>query len=131
MLDERSLRRPSFDESNSAPVVLADGQTWYLPKPFLRLRPVFGGRRATGFGPVTTSDPEWNELRRAIQDAAEGEILIPIANLGAHMLARNYDVSDDQLGDLFGWDENQTWASSVMAIANGRTGPKAGSGGDT
>ena len=41
MIDEKSRRKESFDQRNSVPVVLADGQTWHLPKPWLELHPVF------------------------------------------------------------------------------------------
>jgi hypothetical protein len=131
MLDEKALRKSTFDEANSAPVVLADGQSWFLPKPFLRLRPKFSGGRAAGYGPLTTADPVWNELRQAVQDSGESDTLSAIASLGAYMICRNYELTDDQLGDLFSWDSNQTWAAEVISIANGRTGPKASSGGDT
>jgi hypothetical protein len=131
MIDEKQHRRPTFDQANSAPVVLADGQTWWLPKPFLRLRPKFSGGRAAGYGPLTTSDPIWNELRQAVNDAGEADTLSTIASLGAYMLCRNYDLNDDELTDLFAWDANQSWAHEVLVVANGRTGPKAGSGGDT
>ena len=44
----------SFDEANSAPVVLADGQTWYVPKPWLEVRPVFrGGKPSTAYRVLT------------------------------------------------------------------------------
>jgi hypothetical protein len=33
MPDEAAKRKPNFDERNSALVILADGQTWYIPKP--------------------------------------------------------------------------------------------------
>ena len=131
MLDEKAVRKATFDELNSAPVVLADGQTWHLPKPFLRLRPKFSAGRAASYGPLTTTDPIWNELRQAVQDSAETETLSAIANLGAYMLLRNYDLTDDQLGDLFAWDMSQNWTSEILSIANGRTGPKQSSGGDT
>ena len=41
MLIEAEKRRDNFDLENSVGVVLADGQTWYLPKPWVVIRPTF------------------------------------------------------------------------------------------
>lgn len=129
MLDEKALRRPNFDELNSAPVVLADGQTWSLPKPVLIVRPVFRGGRAVDSVPVLTCGPEFTERKDAVF-AAEGEAIIPAgADLAAYMLLRHYDLSDDQLGELLGFDAGAGWLREVMAVANGLTAPKVSSAG--
>ena len=129
MLDEKSLRRPTFDEANSAPVVLADGQTWFLPKPFLRLRPRVQNGRVSGYGPLTTADANGTGCGRRSRIPRKAR-RFRRSRLSNYMILRSYDLNDDQLGDLFAWDTQQTWASEFLTIANGRTGPKAGSGGD-
>ena len=65
MLDEAAKRKPNFDERNAAPVVLADGQTWYVPKPWLEVRPVFRGGKAVRAYPVLTCGPELDALIEA------------------------------------------------------------------
>lgn len=45
-LDEKSLRKPTFDESTSHPVTFGTAGTFYLPKPHVRTRPRFKDRKA-------------------------------------------------------------------------------------
>jgi hypothetical protein len=129
MIDEKALRKPTFDESNSAPVVLADGQTWYLPKPWLEVRPTFRGGRAVDSLPALTCGAEFDSLRDAVQTAEGDEIITAGATLAAHMLLLNYDVSDAQLSTLLVFRTEVSWLREAMAIANGATGPKASSAG--
>jgi hypothetical protein len=131
MLDENQHRRPAFDEANAAPVVLADQQTWYLPKPWLEVRPTFKGGRAVDSAPALTCGPEFDALMQAVQDAQGDDIITAGATLTAHMLLRNYDLTDDQLGTVLVFRDGTTWLRDAMAIANGATGPKAsGAGSD-
>lgn len=63
MIDEAAKRRETFDLAASAPVVLSDGQTWYLPRPFLELRPTFAGGKVAGTYPVLTSRRRLTPIR--------------------------------------------------------------------
>jgi hypothetical protein len=134
VVDETAKRRETFDLASSAPVVLADKQTWHFPKPRFEIRPSFAGGRAVGTHPVVTQGPELDELVDAVgkcEDAAT--LLVGAATLGAHLLIRNYDLTDDELGELFAYrpdDQNSwKWLQSVMGIATGTSSPKPGSGG--
>ena len=53
-----SKRKPNFDDCNSALVVLADGQSWHVPKPWLEIRPVFRRGKAVTAYPVLTCGAE-------------------------------------------------------------------------
>ena len=66
MIDEKAKRKPNFDERNSAPVVLADGQTWFVPKPWLEIRPVFRKGKAVTAYPVLTCGAELDALIEAM-----------------------------------------------------------------
>lgn len=129
MINETSKRRPGIDLANSHPVTLSDGQTWFVPKPYTRMRPSFKGRKAET-SRVVTDDPEFNELFQAVE---EHDTYLAIANLAAHMLAKNYDLSDDEMGEILTYDlKDQSpdrWPLQVMAVIYGRTGPKASSDG--
>jgi hypothetical protein len=117
-----------MDESASHPIVLADGQPWYFPKPHLRLRGRFRAGRAVAFGPLVTDDPEWNQLREAVADNAEAPLL-QVMSLAAYMLVRNYELLDGQLAELLAFEAGMDWPSQVLAVCNGETAPKASSGG--
>ena len=129
MIDEKTKRRPTFDEANSAPVVLADGQTWWMPKPWLEVRPTFRGGRAVDSAPALTCGPEFDAVKKAVDDAEGDDIITAGATLAAHMMLLNYDLADDQLGTLLVFRANQTWLRDACAIANGATAPKASSAG--
>jgi hypothetical protein len=100
VLDEKALRKPGF--TDGYPVVMADGQTWTLPKPRFRLKPHrVDGKieilcRAT-FGPE--SDPDLDILYGAVEADYREVIRVKFA-MTARLLLSNYDLTDDQLGEL-------------------------------
>jgi hypothetical protein len=138
MIDETSRRKPNFDEPNSVPVVLADGQAWYVPKPWVELWPRFEAGVARTTYPLLTCGPRLDALIGAVSDAigdagTYGELLAGAATLGAWMLLTQYELSDADLDTLFcgrplepdSWD----WVTAVFEVATGRNGPKAYRGG--
>jgi hypothetical protein len=129
MFDEKALRKPAFDETTSAPVVLADGQEWWLPKPWLEVRPVFRGGKAVDTVGLMTAGGEFDALKNAVHDAENDGAIVAAANLAAYMLTRNYDLADEQLSALLGWREGSTWLRDVMRHCAGVNGPKPGSAG--
>jgi hypothetical protein len=134
VVDETAKRRETFDLTNSAPVVLADRQTWHFPKPRFEIHPSFGGGRVVGTYPVVTHGPELDELVDAVGKCEDtAALLVGAATLGAHLLVRNYDLADAELGELFAYrpDDQKSWewVRSVMNIATGTAAPKPGSGG--
>ena len=129
MIDEKSKRKPNFDERNSAPVVFADGQRWFVPKPWLEIRPVFRNGKAVTAYPVLTHGAELDELVEAMADADDlnGQV-VAIASLAAYLLCWHYDLSDAELDQLLAFrasDARSTdWLRDVFKIATGRSGPK-------
>ena len=129
MLDEFTLRMSNFDEANSVPVVLADGQLWWLPKPWLEIRPVFQDGKADANFPVLTYGQEIDGLI-VVQAKCEtlDEQLTAVATLAACLLQWHYVLSDQDLDQLLayrvGEPTSQLWFEQVMAIATGHSGPK-------
>lgn len=127
MLDEKLLRRPTFNEAASAPITLPGGGTWYLPKPILQLRACFVGGKRSGEAILCSDDPEFDRLREAVEKAAsdtEADFDGSAIDLAAYMLLKNYDLTDDQLGEafatIFSSDRGKDWINNVMAMAYGQ-----------
>lgn len=100
MLDEKARRKPEFVEGYS--ITLADGQTWYMPKPRFRFKPKFVEGKveiAAGatFGPE--SDAEVDVLYGVV-DVEGSEFLRVKLALAVRLLRANYDLTDDDLIDL-------------------------------
>ncbi len=128
-LSELERRKSNFDEVNSVGVTMADGQIWFLPKPWLEIRPTFRGGRATGNYPVNTYGPEIDSLVNSIAEVEDSlERLSGIASLGAYLLTQQYTLDDGDLDGLLCFrldDESSTeWARQVINVATGRSGPK-------
>jgi hypothetical protein len=131
---EAQCRKECFDEATSAPVVLADGQTWWLPKPWLEIRPTFRGGRSVGAYPVLTYGRELDELLDAVGKSDDGIVQIgAVAGLGAYLLRQQYRLDDQDLDELLcfrvGDEASEGWACAVMDVATGRSGPKVSSAG--
>jgi hypothetical protein len=136
MLNELAKRKPNFDETNSVRVVLADGQSWALPKPWLELRPGFKDGKSVAAYPVFTYGPVIEALVAVISEA-DGflEQISALATLGARLLQFHYELTDADLDQLLAYRRNDPasvgWSAAVMETATGRNGPKVGcAGGD-
>jgi hypothetical protein len=129
VLDETSKRKPNFDERNSAPVVLADSQTWFVPKPWLEIRPVFRGGRAVRAYPVLTRGPELDGLVEAMAECEDLDSqVVAVASLAAHLLCWHYELTDAELDGLLcfrrGDEQSLNWLREVFAVATGQSGLK-------
>jgi hypothetical protein len=134
MTEEQSRRLDCFDERHCAPVVLADGQTWFLPKPWLEIRPTFRGGRAESAYPVLTYGPELDALVEAIGNCEDiTNTVSAVASLAAYLLQRHYRLTDPDLDRLLCLrvdDESSgDWIGRVIEVATGRSGPKVSSAG--
>ncbi len=130
MLDEAAKRKPNFSERNSAPVVLADSQTWWIPKPWLEIRPVFRGGKAGSAYPVYTQGPILDALIEGVAEAdTRMEQICFLASLAAELLCWQYDLVDDELDQLLCFrrsdEASEGWTRDVFAIATGQSGLKA------
>ena len=133
MLDEESLRRPDFVDGE--PVVLADGQTWYLRRPVVRFAPA---ENEAGFQVCLSlaGDDGFGALTEAYERVSEGTDLVRAElALGRAVLLANYDLTPAQFGLLlrFGYSEDDPEGSrlrdDVMAVATGRGKGRSDAGG--
>lgn len=130
VIDEKSHRTEDFDEQNSVWIKLADGQQYAFPKPWLEIHASFTGERATAHYPVITTGPELDELVDAIGQCEDNAALLSgAATLGAHLLCRNYDLTDRELDQLFafrmGEPSSWDWAHEVIRVATGQSGTRS------
>ena len=129
MIDEASRRRDEFDPEHSAPVVLSDGQTWYLPKPWVAIHPVFEGGKIVRTWACLTCGPDLDALVGAIAEAEGVEAISAVMMLGAFLLLRNYDLADDEVSSLFVYTARQQASEdmvrAIISTATGRDAPKA------
>ena len=129
MLDEQAKRKDNFDERNSASVVLADGQTWHLPKPWLEIRPMFRRGRAVSSYPVLTYGAELDALVEAISECEDrtGQ-LVGLCTLAAYLLQWHYELADGDLDGLLAFraadPASAKWTETVIEVATGQSGPK-------
>jgi len=125
-LNEGECRRPTFE--GGTPVVLGDGQEWFLAKPRVSWVPHDG---PAGFRSRLRLGDDYQVLLDA-QEAAEGgaEIIRSELALGSRLLLHNYDLTTDQLATLltFGYGDDADPADvavreAVVDVALG-IGPK-------
>ena len=127
-LNEQALRRPEFEDG--APVTLADGQEWRLPRPRVRLVP---DESDMGFK-VRVACPgdngRFQELMDALDAATDGvDLMRAELAVGRHLLCLNYDLTPAQVADLLQFSyrdddpEGMAIREAVMGVAFGN-GPK-------
>ena len=134
MTDERAKRKPGFDERNPVWITLADRARWAFPKPWLEVRASFREGRAVSTCPVLSYGPELDELVGAIDECRDNAALVVgAASLGAFLLRRHYDLSDEDLDRLFavrvGDPSSWDWAQAVIEVATGSGGSRSFRGG--
>lgn len=135
-LIESLRRRADFDPSDgrSVPVRMADGQDWFLPKPFLELAPVFQNGMAVDRTRILTCGPELDALLEAIAAEPDGiKQALAVMTLGAFLLARNYDLEDEEYSRLFvhrvGDPESHDRLRTIVDVATGKLSRVFGKGG--
>jgi hypothetical protein len=129
MLDEQAKRKPNFDQRNSVPVTLADGQSWHVPKPWLEIRPIFRGGRVANAYPVLTQGPQLDELVTAMAECEDrSSQVMAAASLAAHLLTWHYELTDPELDQLLAFrvadEDSAKWMHEIFAVATGQSGPK-------
>lgn len=127
MLPETDFRRDCFDEDHVSPIVLSDGQTWFLQQPYLTLEPVFQDGKPVDLKRYFSYTREIasivDELAAASDDDSVGVVTLTLA-LGAKLLLRNYDLTDDDLARLLVFDggaDSVRIITEIAAIASGFT----------
>lgn len=136
MAIESEKRRDEFDERTSQGIVLSDGQTWFFPKPWVALFPVFepGTHKIKDGYSHTTYGPEFDMLLQMIEDE-DGplERIRLVQSLAALLLLKQYDLTSDELSEPLSFRAGDpvcvNWAQEVLAVATGQSGPKLSPGG--
>lgn len=137
-LIEHYRRRPDVDLEGCVPVRLADNQEWFFPRPILELRPRFTAKadpstgyltreelQVTHLNPYVTHGKELDGLIEAIGQAEPGdELIMAVLRLGGDLLLRNYDLTDDELQQLFRFrvdeQKSETMLDAIIDVATGR-----------
>lgn len=121
MLDEPAARKPEFDQGNSVPIVLADGQAWWFPKPWLEFYPPPPGQDL--IGAIFTLGPDFEAARRAVEAKTAGDQVVAMFALARIMLGFHYELSDADYGRLlrFRPDHGPTIAmwQAIIDVATG------------
>jgi len=125
-LIERYRRRPDFTTEHCAPIKLSDGQEWYFPRPWLEIIPVFQDGKAVDYDRMLTCGDELDILIQAIS-GEEDPITqrLAVLTLGAFLIRRNYDVTDEELSRLFvlrpGEPDSEEMLKQIIEVATGKT----------
>ena len=101
MVIEPSKRRETIDLENSEPIVMADGQTWWLPKPLLILTPVFENGKPVNHWNCFRYGTELDQVLEMIPAAQDNAQAVVITiGLAAKLLLHNYDLTDEELSQV-------------------------------
>jgi hypothetical protein len=128
MINERSRRLDTFRAEFCEGVKLADGQTWYLPKPWVEICPTFENGAAVDYSRALTVGPDLEVLVDAVRSNEGVAAILAIMTLGAFLLRRNYELTDAELETLFvyrdGDSESDAMLRGIVDTATGLHGPK-------
>jgi hypothetical protein len=130
-LIEKYRRKPDFDLEYCTPVGLADGQEWYLPRPWLEVHPIFRDGKAVNCTEMLTCG-ELDPLLKLIGEEGDDPLRqsMHVLTLGALLLQRNYDVEDAELSRLFilrpGDSDSDRMITSIIDVATGNTASSLG-----
>jgi hypothetical protein len=135
-LIEQARRKADVDLEICTPITLADGQAWYFPRPWLEIVPHFQDGKAINRSRLLTCGPELDFLIEAIaQEDDYIRQILAVMTLGALLIKRCYDVTDEELSRLFTYRPNDPASEDMIAAIidaatggsglRGRDGPKA------
>jgi hypothetical protein len=129
-MNERELRRDEF-HPDSHPIEMADGQKWHFPRPRVRFATGFGGGRAN----VKTWVEHWDGFMDLLEEAARmpegtGDWVSAHLSIAANMLLRNYDLSDQQLDELFGFETIDDLVQLILEVSRVAAGQSPKPSGD-
>lgn len=118
MVDERTLRRPTF--SGGVPIRFGDGQFWVVPLP------VGAEDVADGDGIETLRaamrlrfGPGYLELLQAIREAEDHDELLRMEMaLAIRLLRSNYDLDPSLYERILGFDSDEDLARMQQAMAD-------------
>lgn len=127
---ESECRRPDANWDDTVPIVLADGQTWHFPKPYVDCVPTFTDGKAS-----ITFESEFKPFFDRMDSAELAmDALIARCELERFMLLKLYDLSDADLSSILRWrtssDADNERRQEILNVAMG-IGPKPSPGGES
>ena len=124
-MNEVEKRKPEFSP-DSVPIVLADGQPWYFPKPWVVIFPIVKDGKVVSTAGRTMFGEEFDQLMDRI-DSSDGS-LESIFGVAVNLLSRNYTLTDADYGTLLRFNQDDPASlemlRDVLSVARG-LGPKA------
>lgn len=127
LLDEASLRTTTY--RGDVPIVMADGQTWHLPRPLVEFSPEPTPEGGWSFGPRGVNfGAAYLDKLEAVH-AAEGgvEEANAVLILAVDLIRRNYALADADIRPLLAFrpddEANAEMWRLILEVAAG-TGPK-------
>lgn len=128
-LIEQYRRKADLDLEICTPIILADGQEWYFPRPWLEIVPIFRDGKAVDRSKLLTCGPELDLLLESIAEEEDpAREILAVMTLGGFLLLRNYDLTDDELSQLFIYrprdPASQDMLRSIIEVATGGGGMK-------
>ena len=128
LIDEPSRIRFGVEIADCEPIILADGQAWLFPKPFVDFTPRYEDGRA-----VVVVESEYEPHLAAYADAVTvGDVMRVKFELARTMLLKVYDLTDAEIARLLkthdGSEEDEARWLSILGVAMG-AGPKPSPGG--
>lgn len=128
-LIEKYRRKTDLNLESCVPIQLADGQEWYFPRPMIELRPRFDGSKPISLSRYVTWGEDLDDLLLAVSNAttADGDaIILAVLRLGGDMLLQNYDLTQEELQQLFRYRIDDPTGNSdemfrtIIEVATGR-----------
>ena len=133
LLSEPDCRRADF-QADSVPVVLADGQAWYLPRPYVECFGRFEGGKLVTVASETQFGPEFDRLTESLVGEDGSVRYADYFALAALLLTANYDLADADLPRLLRHRRDDAASIERMqavidvALGNAPKAPAAGDG---
>lgn len=119
MFNEHAIRKPTWREGT--PVVLADGQAWHVPQPWLRLKPTVEHGSVRLIGGLTFGPEHDAEFEKLFVEADAFERLQLEATIVVRLLQSQYDLPDEAFAELIPFDSRdeanrEMWAELQRVI---------------
>lgn len=123
-LIEHRLRKPDLDVSECTKIRLANGKEWYFPRPTLQIAPIFHNGEPIKAVKTLSCGDEIDALLEGITSTADvTTIVLAVMALGAYLLRRCYDLTDEDLERLFvyrvGDPDSEQMVRDIITVATG------------
>lgn len=126
---ESAARRPDWrgPESGAQGVRLADGQTWYLPRPRIGVGLQFDAQGQTSLVSRCPDDPDYEHLFDLYFNSDNPVAVIKATlDMAVLLLRRNYELTDEHVAALLvyepGTADGQAMMTALQRVTTGMDG---------